>query len=244
MIEINNVSKRYGNFQVLTDCTTRVAKGEVVVVCGPSGSGKSTLIKTINGLEPIQNGDILVNGISVCSPKTNLSKLRSRVGMVFQHFELFPHLSIIENLTIAQVKVLRRPRAEATERGLKYLARVGLKDHAFKHPAQLSGGQQQRAAIARALSMDPICMLFDEPTSALDPEMVNEVLDVMIELAREGTTMICVTHEMGFARNVADRVVFMDGGKILEDTSRDEFFGNTDGRTDRAKQFLSRILHH
>jgi glutamate/aspartate transport system ATP-binding protein len=244
MIEINNVSKQYGNFRVLTDCTTHVDKGEVVVVCGPSGSGKSTLIKTINGLEPIQSGDIRVNGTSVFSAKTNLSKLRSKVGMVFQHFELFPHLSIIENLTIAQAKVLRRSKEEATEKGLKYLARVGLKDHASKYPAQLSGGQQQRAAIARALSMDPICMLFDEPTSALDPEMVTEVLDVMVELAREGTTMICVTHEMGFARKVADRVVFMDSGKIIENTTKDEFFGNVDERTDRAKQFLSRILHH
>ncbi|KXU96476.1 amino acid ABC transporter ATP-binding protein [Caballeronia megalochromosomata] len=244
MIEISNVSKRYGSFQVLTDCTTRVEKGEVVVVCGPSGSGKSTLIKTINGLEPIQHGEILVNGTSVNSSKTNLSKLRSKVGMVFQHFELFPHLSIVENLTIAQIKVLRRPKDEAIERGLTYLRRVGLKDHASKYPAQLSGGQQQRAAIARALSMDPMCMLFDEPTSALDPEMVNEVLEVMVELAKEGTTMMCVTHEMGFAKKVADRVIFMDAGKIIEDAPKDEFFDNVDGRTDRAKQFLSRVLHH
>lgn len=244
MIEIKNVSKRYGTFQVLTDCTTHVKKGEVVVVCGPSGSGKSTLIKTINGLEPIQGGDISVNGMSVCNRKTNLSKLRSKVGMVFQNFELFPHLSIVDNLTIAQIKVLGRKKDEATERGLAYLNRVGLKSHASKYPGQLSGGQQQRAAIARALSMDPICMLFDEPTSALDPEMVNEVLDVMVELAREGTTMMCVTHEMGFARKVADRVIFMDEGKILEDTAKSEFFGNIGGRTDRAKQFLSRILHH
>jgi glutamate/aspartate transport system ATP-binding protein len=244
MIEISNVSKRYGNFKVLTDCSTQVAKGEVVVVCGPSGSGKSTLIKTINGLEPIQHGQIIVNGTSVNSSKTNLSRLRSKVGMVFQHFELFPHLSIVENLTIAQIKVLRRPKDEAIERGLTYLRRVGLIDHASKYPAQLSGGQQQRAAIARALSMDPICMLFDEPTSALDPEMVNEVLEVMVELAKEGTTMMCVTHEMGFAKKVADRVIFMDAGMIIEDTPKGEFFGNIDGRTDRAKQFLSRILHH
>ena len=244
MIEINNVSKQYGSFQVLTDCSTAVAKGEVVVVCGPSGSGKSTLIKTINGLEPINKGDIRISGISVCSPKTNLSQLRSKVGMVFQNFELFPHLSIIENLTIAQIKVLGRKSNEAEAKGRLYLDRVGLKDQAAKYPAQLSGGQQQRAAIARALSMDPICMLFDEPTSALDPEMVSEVLDVMVQLAQEGTTMMCVTHEMGFARKVADRVIFMDGGRIIEDTSKDDFFGNIDARTDRAKQFLSRILHH
>lgn len=244
MIEINNVSKQYGTFQVLTDCSTEVAKGEVVVVCGPSGSGKSTLIKTINGLEPINKGDIRINGTSVCSPKTNLSQLRSKVGMVFQNFELFPHLSIIENLTIAQIKVLGRTRKEAEDKGRMYLERVGLKDQAAKYPAQLSGGQQQRAAIARALSMDPICMLFDEPTSALDPEMVNEVLDVMVQLAREGTTMMCVTHEMGFARKVADRVIFMDGGKIIEDASKADFFGKIDARTDRAKQFLSRILQH
>ena len=244
MIEVCNVSKQYGSFQVLTDCSTDVAKGEVVVVCGPSGSGKSTLIKTINGLEPVNKGDIRINGTSVCSPKTNLSQLRSKVGMVFQNFELFPHLSIIDNLTIAQIKVLGRKRNEADDKGRKNLDRVGLKDQAANYPAQLSGGQQQRAAIARALSMDPICMLFDEPTSALDPEMVNEVLDVMVQLAREGTTMMCVTHEMGFARKVADRVIFMDGGKIIEDTSKDEFFGNIDARTDRAKQFLSRILQH
>jgi glutamate/aspartate transport system ATP-binding protein len=244
MIEINNVYKQYGTFQVLTDCSTEVAKGEVVVVCGPSGSGKSTLIKTINGLEPINKGDIRINGTSVCSPKTNLSELRSKVGMVFQNFELFPHLSIIDNLTIAQIKVLGRKRNEAEDKGRRYLDRVGLKDQAAKYPAQLSGGQQQRAAIARALCMDPICMLFDEPTSALDPEMVNEVLDVMVQLAREGTTMMCVTHEMGFARKVADRVIFMDGGRIIEDTSKVEFFGNIEARTDRAKQFLSRILQH
>ena len=244
MIEINNVSKWYGSFQVLTDCTTRVAKGEVVVVCGPSGSGKSTLIKTVNALEPFQKGDILVDGTSVGDPKTNLPKLRSRVGMVFQNFELFPHLSITENLTIAQMKVLGRSKEEATAKGLKYLERVGLKSQAAKYPGQLSGGQQQRVAIARALSMDPICMLFDEPTSALDPEMVNEVLDVMVQLAQEGMTMMCVTHEMGFARKVANRVIFMDAGKIVEDCPKEEFFGNIDQRSDRAKQFLSKILHH
>jgi len=244
MIEINNVSKWYGSFQVLTDCTTKVAKGEVVVVCGPSGSGKSTLIKTVNALEPFQKGDILVDGTSVGNPKTNLPKLRSRVGMVFQNFELFPHLSITENLTIAQTKVLGRSRDEAMTKGMKYLERVGLKSQADKYPGQLSGGQQQRVAIARALSMDPICMLFDEPTSALDPEMVNEVLDVMVQLAQEGMTMMCVTHEMGFARKVANRVIFMDQGKIVEDADKEEFFGNIDARSERARQFLSKILHH
>jgi len=244
MIEIDNISKRYGTFQVLTECSTNVAKGEVVVVCGPSGSGKSTLVKTINGLEPIDTGDIRVDGQSVGGRRTNLSQLRSKVGMVFQNFELFPHLSVLENLTIAQIKVLKRDKDDATDRGLKYLERVGLKLHAEKYPGQLSGGQQQRAAIARALCMDPICMLFDEPTSALDPEMVSEVLDVMVQLASEGTTMMCVTHEMGFARKVADRVIFMDHGRILEDASKEEFFGNVAARTDRAKQFLGRILHH
>ncbi|WP_374500484.1 amino acid ABC transporter ATP-binding protein, partial [Zoogloea sp.] len=217
MITIDKVSKHYGSFQVLTDCTTQVKKGEVVVVCGPSGSGKSTLIKCVNGLEPFQAGAITVDGISVGDPKTNLSKLRSRVGMVFQHFELFPHMSITDNLSIAQVKVLGRSKDEARDKGLKLLDRVGLKAHADKFPGQLSGGQQQRVAIARALAMDPICMLFDEPTSALDPEMINEVLDVMVELAQEGMTMMCVTHEMGFARKVANRVIFMDQGRIVED---------------------------
>lgn len=226
MISIQNVSKHYGTFQVLTDCSTEVNKGEVIVVCGPSGSGKSTLIKCVNGLEPFQSGTITVDGISVGDPKTNLSKLRSRVGMVFQHFELFPHMSITDNLTIAQVKVLGRSKDEATDKGLKLLDRVGLKAHAAKFPGQLSGGQQQRVAIARALAMDPICMLFDEPTSALDPEMINEVLDVMVELAQEGMTMMCVTHEMGFARKVANRIVFMDQGQIVEDDAKDAFFGN------------------
>ena len=219
MIDLQNVSKWYGDFQVLTDCTTQICQGEVVVVCGPSGSGKSTLIKTVNGLEDFQQGQITVDGIPIKDPKTDLTKLRSRVGMVFQHFELFPHLSITENLTIAQIKVLGRSEAEAKKKGLGYLERVGLSAHAHKFPAQLSGGQQQRVAIARALSMDPIAMLFDEPTSALDPEMINEVLDVMVELAHEGMTMMCVTHEMGFARQVANRVLFMDQGKIVEDCS-------------------------
>jgi glutamate/aspartate transport system ATP-binding protein len=242
MIDIEHVSKFYGDFQVLNDCTTAVDKGEVVVVCGPSGSGKSTLIKTVNGLEPFQQGEIRVDGTSVGAPKTNLNKLRARVGMVFQHFELFPHLSITENLTLAQVKVLKRGKEEARERGLKLLDRVGLRDQKDKFPGQLSGGQQQRVAIARALSMDPICMLFDEPTSALDPEMINEVLDVMVQLAKEGMTMMVVTHEMGFARKVANRVIFMDRGQIVEDAPKEDFFGKP--RSERAQQFLAKILHH
>jgi glutamate/aspartate transport system ATP-binding protein len=242
MIEMKNVSKWYGAFQVLTNCTTNVDKGEVVVVCGPSGSGKSTLIKCVNALEPFQQGDVIVDGISVADPKTDLPKLRSRVGMVFQHFELFPHMSVTDNLALAQVKVLGRPRNEALERGMKYLERVGLKEHAHKYPGQLSGGQQQRVAIARALSMDPIAMLFDEPTSALDPEMINEVLDVMVGLAQEGMTMMVVTHEMGFARKVANRVIFMDRGEIVEDAQKEDFFGKP--RSERAVQFLSKILHH
>ena len=242
MIAIDSVSKWYGAFQVLTDCTTRVAKGEVVVVCGPSGSGKSTLIKCVNGLEPFQQGTITVNATSVGGPKTDLPKLRAHVGMVFQHFELFPHLSITENLALAQVKVLKRSRDEAIERGLKLLDRVGLIAQQDKFPGQLSGGQQQRVAIARALSMDPICMLFDEPTSALDPEMINEVLDVMVGLAGEGMTMMVVTHEMGFARKVAHRVIFMDHGCIVEDATKDDFFGQP--RSERAQQFLAKILSH
>ena len=244
MIEIKNVSKWYGSFQVLTDCTTSIRKGEVVVVCGPSGSGKSTLIKTVNALEPFQQGDIVVDGVSVADPKTDLPRLRSRVGMVFQHFELFPHLSVTQNLTIAQVKVLGRSREDALERGLRMLDRVGLMAHKDKFPGQLSGGQQQRVAIARALSMDPIVMLFDEPTSALDPEMVGEVLDVMVQLAHDGMTMMCVTHEMGFARKVSHRVIFMDQGRIVEDCPKDEFFGHPEARSPRARDFLSKILQH
>ena len=242
MIDIRNVSKWYGQFQVLTDCTSSVQEGEVIVVCGPSGSGKSTLIKCVNGLEPFQQGDIVVNGTSIADPKTNMSKLRSHVGMVFQNFELFPHMSITENLTIGQIKVLNRSKDEARDKGLKLLDRVGLKAHANKFPGELSGGQQQRVAIARALAMDPICMLFDEPTSALDPEMINEVLDVMVELAKEGMTMMVVTHEMGFARKVAHRVIFMDHGEIVEDAKTEAFFGSP--RSERAQQFLSKILHH
>jgi glutamate/aspartate transport system ATP-binding protein len=244
MIAINNVSKWYGSFQVLTDCTTKIEKGEVVVVCGPSGSGKSTLIKTVNALEPIQKGDVIVDGISISDAKTDLPKLRSRVGMVFQHFELFPHLTVTENLTLAQIKVLGRSQDEAKTRGLKMLDRVGLMVHKDKYPGQLSGGQQQRVAIARALSMDPIVMLFDEPTSALDPEMVGEVLDVMVLLAKEGMTMMVVTHEMGFAKRVSHRVIFMDAGKIVEDCKKEEFFGDPDARSPRAKEFLSKILQH
>ena len=242
MISIKNVSKWYGDFHVLKDCSTEVTKGEVVVVCGPSGSGKSTLIKCVNGLENFQKGKIIVDGVSVEEKKTNLSKLRSRVGMVFQHFELFPHLSVMQNLTIAQCRVLKRGQNEAAEKALKLLEVVGLKAHAQKFPAQLSGGQQQRVAIARALAMDPIAMLFDEPTSALDPEMIKEVLDVMVNLAQAGMTMMVVTHEMGFAREVAHRVIFMDDGQIVEDRPKTDFF-RAPG-TDRAQQFLSKILSH
>lgn len=242
MIDIEHVSKWYGDFQVLTDCTVSVETGEVVVVCGPSGSGKSTLIKTVNGLEPFQEGRILVNNIDIGDPKTNLPKLRSHVGMVFQHFELFPHLTITDNLVLAQMKVLKRTRDQAIARGLELLDRVGLKSQAAKFPNQLSGGQQQRVAIARALAMDPVCMLFDEPTSALDPEMINEVLDVMIELAQEGMTMMVVTHEMGFARKVANKVVFMDGGEVVETAPTEEFFSTP--RSQRAQKFLAKILKH
>jgi glutamate/aspartate transport system ATP-binding protein len=242
MITISKVSKWYGKIQVLKNCSADVAKGEVVVVCGPSGSGKSTLIKCVNALEPFQEGTITVEGISVGDPKTNLPKLRSRIGMVFQHFELFPHLSVRRNLTLSQIKVLGRDPKIAAEKGMKLLERVGLTAHADKYPGQLSGGQQQRVAIARALAMDPIAMLFDEPTSALDPEMINEVLDVMVNLAKEGMTMIVVTHEMGFARKVANRVVFMDRGEIVEDAPTAEFFGKP--RSERAQLFLSKILQH
>ena len=242
MIEIQGVSKWYGTFQVLADCSSKVEKGEVVVVCGPSGSGKSTLIKCVNGLEPFQKGEIRVAGTPVGDPKTDLPKLRSHVGMVFQHFELFPHMTVIQNLTVGQIKVLGRTKAEALQKGAALLERVGLKEFAEKHPGQLSGGQQQRVAIARALAMDPICMLFDEPTSALDPEMIGEVLAVMQDLAREGMTMMVVTHEMGFARNVAHRVIFMDNGRIVEDTTKQEFFGTP--RSERAQLFLSKILSH
>jgi glutamate/aspartate transport system ATP-binding protein len=242
MITLSKVSKWYPNFQVLKNCSTHVEKGEVVVVCGPSGSGKSTLIKCVNGLEPFQEGSITVAGISVNDPKTDLPKLRARIGMVFQHFELFPHLTVMRNLELAQIKVLGRKQDEAAAKGMRLLERVGLIAHARKFPGELSGGQQQRVAIARALAMDPIAMLFDEPTSALDPEMINEVLDVMVALAKDGMTMMVVTHEMGFARRVAHRVVFMDGGEIVEDAPTAEFFGKP--RSERAQVFLSKILQH
>ena len=241
MIEIENVSKWYGSFQVLRACSTRVARGDVVVVCGPSGSGKSTLIKTVNGLEPFQAGTVRVDGIAVGDPQTDLSRLRARIGMVFQNFELFPHLSVRDNLTLAQIKVLGRSKEEALARGLAYLDRVGLLAHQDKFPSQLSGGQQQRVAIARALAMDPVAMLFDEPTSALDPEMIGEVLEVMVGLAQDGMTMMVVTHEMGFARKVADRIVFMDHGSIVEDSPTEAFFDAP--RSARAREFLARIIH-
>ncbi|MBP2546719.1 amino acid ABC transporter ATP-binding protein [Acinetobacter guillouiae] len=241
MIEIQHISKWYGDFQVLTDCTTSIEKGEVVVVCGPSGSGKSTLIKTVNALEPFQEGNIVVDGTALKDLKTDLAKFRSRVGMVFQHFELFPHMTVLDNLTIGQLKVLNRSKAEAEKKALQYLDRVGLAAHKNKFPGQLSGGQQQRVAIARGLCMDPVCMLFDEPTSALDPEMVGEVLEVMSQLAKEGMTMMCVTHEMGFARKVSSRVIFMDQGKILEDCATDDFFNKPDERHERTKFFLDKI---
>ncbi len=241
MIEIENVSKWYGSFQVLRACSTRVARGDVVVVCGPSGSGKSTLIKTVNGLEPFQAGTVRVDGIAVGDPQTDLSRLRARIGMVFQNFELFPHLSVRDNLTLAQIKVLGRSKEEALARGLAYLDRVGLLAHQDKFPGQLSGGQQQRVAIARALAMDPVAMLFDEPTSALDPEMIGEVLEVMVGLAQDGMTMMVVTHEMGFARKVADRIVFMDQGSIVEDSPKEAFFDAP--RSARAREFLARIIH-
>jgi glutamate/aspartate transport system ATP-binding protein len=242
MIEIKDVSKWYGDFKVLTDCSTSVAKGEVVVVCGPSGSGKSTLLKTVNGLEAFQQGSINFNGVAVGAKATNMPELRSRIGMVFQNFELFPHISIIENIKLAQMKVLNRTSEQADKRAMELLDRVGLSEQALKYPAQLSGGQQQRVAIARGLAMDPEAMLFDEPTSALDPEMINEVLDVMTSLAEEGMTMMVVTHEMGFAKRVADRVIFMDEGVIEEDCTKTEFFDEERG--ERAKLFLSRILSH
>ena len=242
MIEFKNVNKWYGTFQVLKECSSSVQKGEVVVICGPSGSGKSTLIKCVNGLEPFQEGEISVDGISVGAKETNLPKLRSHIGMVFQNFELFPHKTAMQNICLAQIKVLGRTESEADARAQELLDRVGLGDFGYKYPSQLSGGQQQRVAIARALAMDPIAMLFDEPTSALDPEMINEVLEVMQDLARSGMTMMVVTHEMGFARRVADRVIFMDEGEIVEDETKEDFFGKPQG--ERAQLFLSKILEH
>lgn len=242
MIEMKSVNKSYGSFQVLKNCSLSVKKGEVIVVCGPSGSGKSTLIKTVNGLEPIDNGEITVSGISITAKSTNLDRMRSKIGMVFQNFELFPHMNVTENIKLGQTKVLGRSVQEAEEKALALLDRVGLSEHAHKYPSQLSGGQQQRVAIARGLAMEPMAMLFDEPTSALDPEMINEVLDVMVGLAKDGMTMMVVTHEMGFARKVADRVVFMDYGEIVEDAKSQDFFGSP--RSERAQEFLSKILNH
>jgi glutamate/aspartate transport system ATP-binding protein len=242
MIQIQHASKWYGDFQVLTDCSTSVRKGEVIVVCGPSGSGKSTLIKCVNGLESIDEGEIIVDDVIVTSKKTNLNQLRAKIGMVFQNFELFPHMSVLDNIKLGQLKVLGRNVEEANKKAQQLLKRVGLEEHASKYPAQLSGGQQQRVAIARGLAMDPIAMLFDEPTSALDPEMINDVLDVMVELAQEGMTMMVVTHEMGFAQKVADRVIFMDEGRIVEDASKSDFFNSP--RSERAQLFLSKILSH
>jgi glutamate/aspartate transport system ATP-binding protein len=243
MIEMKSVNKWYGKtFQVLKDCSLKVAKGEVIVVCGPSGSGKSTLIKTVNGLEPINDGEITVAGTSITAKSTNLDQMRAKIGMVFQNFELFPHMNVTENIKLGQIKVLGRDAKAAEEKALALLDRVGLSEHAQKYPSQLSGGQQQRVAIARGLAMEPMAMLFDEPTSALDPEMINEVLDVMVELAKEGMTMMVVTHEMGFAKKVADRVVFMDFGEIVEDAPSAEFFGSP--RSPRAQEFLSKILSH
>jgi len=242
MIEITGVSKYYGSFPVLKNCTTRVDKGEVVVICGPSGSGKSTLIKCVNALEPISEGSIKVDGIEVNDPRTNLPELRTLVGMVFQNFELFPHLRIVENVMLAQRIVLGRSESAARKTAMTLLDRVGLADHAHKFPSQLSDGQQQRVAIARALAMNPKAMLFDEPTSALDPEMISEVLDVMTSLAAEGMTMMIVTHEMGFARKVATRMVFIDRGEIIEDRPTEEFF--TSRHNPRTEAFLGKILHH
>ena len=240
MIAINDISKAYAATPVLHHCSLNVAKGEIVVICGPSGSGKSTLIKCVNGLESINSGSIVVNGHDLYASNTRLHHVRTQVGMVFQHFELFPHLRVIDNLTLAPVKVLGQSPAAAKAKGLALLERVGLADQALKYPNQLSGGQQQRVAIARALAMDPVVMLFDEPTSALDPEMVKEVLDVIRQLAASGMTMLVVTHEMGFAREVAHRVVFMDQGHIVEDRAKEEFFRAP--RSERAQQFLSKVL--
>jgi glutamate/aspartate transport system ATP-binding protein len=246
MISMHKLSKWFGDKQVLHECTLEVAKGEIVVVCGPSGSGKSTLIRTLNGLEPFQQGSLAVDDIRLANTsqksEVDLRALRQKVGMVFQHFELFPHLSVLDNLTLAPIKVLGKHREEAAARAHALLVRVGMDGFSDAMPGQLSGGQQQRVAIARALAMDPVCMLFDEPTSALDPEMIAEVLDVMTGLAGDGMTMICVTHEMGFARSVANRVVFMDAGRIVEDSSSADFFSQP--KSERAQQFLAKILRH
>jgi general L-amino acid transport system ATP-binding protein len=242
MIQMIDVNKWYGQFHVLTDINLTVNRGERIVICGPSGSGKSTLIRCLNRLEEHQKGQIIVEGIELTNDLKHIEKIRREVGMVFQHFNLFPHLSVLENLVLAPIWVRKMPRIEAEEIGMNYLERVKIPEQAKKYPGQLSGGQQQRVAIARSLCMNPKIMLFDEPTSALDPEMIKEVLDVMIELAEEGMTMLCVTHEMGFAKTVANRVIFMDGGEIIEQNEPHEFFDNA--QHDRTKLFLSQILAH
>src|SRR5437867_3132773 len=242
VIEFRDVNKWFGNIHVLRDINLAVEMGEVLVVCGPSGSGKSTLIRCVNRLEPIQSGLILVDGQDAHAPGVDLAKLRAEIGLVFQQFNLYPHMTALENITLAPVKVRRLARAEAERSAMALLAKVGIPEKAGAYPAQLSGGQQQRVAIARALAMQPKIMLFDEPTSALDPEMINEVLDVMVALAREGMTMVVVTHEMGFARKVANRIIFMDEGRIVEEGSPDAFFGQP--KHERAQLFLSKILHH
>ncbi|WP_395712466.1 amino acid ABC transporter ATP-binding protein [Reyranella sp.] len=242
VITLRSVNKWFGQFHVLSDINLDVKEGERIVICGPSGSGKSTLIRCINRLEEHQQGDIIVHGVALSNDVKNIEAIRREVGMVFQSFNLFPHLTILENLTLAPIWVKKMPKKEAEEIAMGLLKRVRIPEQAAKYPGQLSGGQQQRVAIARALCMRPKIMLFDEPTSALDPEMVKEVLDVMIELAREGMTMLCVTHEMGFARAVADRVIFMDRGEIVEQNEPEEFFANP--RNERTKLFLGQILHH
>lgn len=242
VIVIKDLNKWYGNFHVLKNINLNVKKGERIVVCGPSGSGKSTMIRCINRLEEFQRGSLIVNGVEMIEDVKNIEAIRREVGMVFQHFNLFPHLTILENLTLGPIWVQKKPKDEAEATAMKYLERVKIPDQALKFPGQLSGGQQQRVAIARSLCMSPQIMLFDEPTSALDPEMIKEVLDVMVELAEEGMTMLCVTHEMGFAKKVADRVIFMDGGEIVEENTPDAFFDQPE--TDRLQLFLSQILQH
>jgi glutamate/aspartate transport system ATP-binding protein len=240
MIEIRDMSKWYGDFQVLSRINEVIRRGQTVVVCGPSGSGKSTLLRCINGLEPFQEGEVLVDGVSVSDPSTNLYKLRQKIGMVFQRFELYPHMTALQNITLAPIKVKKKSREEAEKKAMELLVRVGIPEKAGSFPANLSGGQQQRVAIARALAMEPEVMMFDEPTSALDPEMIKEVLDVMIDLAKGGMTMVVVSHEMGFAREVADEIIFMDEGKIIERGTGEEFFKSP--KSERTKDFLSKIL--
>ena len=240
MIEIKNVSKWFGDFQVLTDVNETIERGQTVVICGPSGSGKSTLLRCVNGLEPYQKGEIIVDSVSLSDPKTNLYKLRENIGMVFQRFELYPHMTALQNIALAPMKVRKWPKEKAEQKSMELLKRVGIPDKANAYPANLSGGQQQRVAIARSLAMEPRYMMFDEPTSALDPEMIKEVLDVMVNLAKAGMTMLCVTHEMGFAREVADEIIFMDYGKIVERGTYEEFFNNP--KSERAKEFLDQIL--